>query len=226
MMKVPWLPDFKVDWPNHTIGFFSALFGILIAFELDEWRERKKEAELAFNAWQKMKQEIEINQNALHEMVRINQSHLSTLNGYVVPYLGKDLQFLGSQSMADSINKTSNGILIIEEVKSESRSRYLPHIVLGNLIHPVLHFSAWESAKATGALNYISYERVQLLSSLYNSTRVNDELAEIKLLLRKAGYIQTKKELLNLMAELQEAYSVIEVELKQYDMFANMLEHI
>ena len=46
-MKVPWIPDLRIDWPNHIVAFFSALFGILIALELDERREDTKETEFA-----------------------------------------------------------------------------------------------------------------------------------------------------------------------------------
>lgn len=55
----------KIDWPNHAIGFFSALFGILIAFELDQWRETRNHQEEARNAFDKLKQEIQINKNSL-----------------------------------------------------------------------------------------------------------------------------------------------------------------
>jgi len=68
--------SWRVDWPNHLIGFFSALFGILIAFELDEWREAKNNREEAHNAFDKIKQEIQINKGALHEAVK-NKSSIS-----------------------------------------------------------------------------------------------------------------------------------------------------
>ena len=41
------LSSYKIDWANHIIGFFSALFGILIAFELEEWRDEKNQIEIA-----------------------------------------------------------------------------------------------------------------------------------------------------------------------------------
>ena len=78
-MKIPRYNKFSVDWPNHVIGFFSALFGILIAFELDQWRERQQEAEVAQNAFSKLKQEIQINKNLLHETVSTNLGLLTLL---------------------------------------------------------------------------------------------------------------------------------------------------
>lgn len=70
----------KIDWPNHLVGFFSALFGILIAFELDEWKESRKEEKIAANAFIRLQQEIVINRNMLHEMVNTNLSLISMLN--------------------------------------------------------------------------------------------------------------------------------------------------
>ena len=68
------------------------------------------------------------------------------------------------------------------------------------------------------------YEKVQLLSSLYNATRIHDELNEVKLMLRQADEIRSKPELAVLLSKLSEAFRIIDSELAQYDLFVNMLQ--
>lgn len=35
----------KIDWRNHFVAFLSALLGIFIAFQLENWREGRIERE-------------------------------------------------------------------------------------------------------------------------------------------------------------------------------------
>jgi hypothetical protein len=36
---------FKADWNNHLIGFLATILGILIAFQLQDWQDTRKEKE-------------------------------------------------------------------------------------------------------------------------------------------------------------------------------------
>src|SRR5688572_23202454 len=96
--------SWKVDWPNHLIGFFSALFGILIAFELDQWRETKNNQDDAQNAFDKIKQEIQINKSALHETLNTNLKLIGVLEEKLLPHVSDRLEFDGSVVEARSIN--------------------------------------------------------------------------------------------------------------------------
>lgn len=51
----------KIDWPNHTIAFVSALLGILIAFQLEYYREEHQEDEELRKALIIIKEEVENN---------------------------------------------------------------------------------------------------------------------------------------------------------------------
>ncbi len=219
--------SFAVDWPNHIIGFFSALFGILIAFELDQWRESKKEEEIAANAFDKLKQEIQINKNSLHESTQLNLQLLAVLEETVLPLLSEDLHFDGEASQVTAYNADTQFARVahIEELPTVGE-RYVVHIGFGNFIRPVLHYSAWESAKATGALNFMAYEKVLSLSSLYNAPQITDELLHIKLWLEQADQIKTRAQLTDLLVRLRQAHRIIEDELQEYDLFVNMLEQI
>ena len=53
----------KLDWPNHIIAFFSALLGILIAFQLEGYRDTRKDNEELKSALISIKSEIDNNFN-------------------------------------------------------------------------------------------------------------------------------------------------------------------
>lgn len=221
------LSAWRVDWPNHLIGFFSALFGILIAFELDEWREAKNNQEEAHNAFDKIKQEIQINKGALHEAVKTNLQFLELLERELVPHIDDKLEYKGSSKEAIEINAKVQAIARINLTDTLSSSVKSPITInMGSLLHPTLHYSAWESAKATGVINYIEYEKVLTISYLYNIPRITDELQEIRMLIRRSDEITSKSGFEKLLIELKESHHLIQAELANYDIFGNIIQEM
>jgi len=218
--------SWKVDWPNHTIGFFSALFGILIAFELDQWRENENNKDDAHNAFLKIKQEVQINKDILHETVNTNLRLIDLLEIELVPFINDRLEYKGPTEKAAEINQNVQPIGRI--IIGDSLAAFItsPALInMGSLLRPALHNSAWESAKATGVINYIEYEKVLSISSLYNSPRIMEELSEIKSLLRNADEIKTKDALVSLLKELRASHLLIQSELTNYyDVFVSIIE--
>jgi hypothetical protein len=217
--------NWRIDWPNHLIAFFSALFGILIAFELDQWRESRNNFEDAHNAFVNIKKEVETNKTALHAVIDENLKRLETLENYLMPYINNKLGFTGEVKTAIEINSQVYPIArinISDSLSSNIDSSIIIHI--GSLSHPTIHYSAWESAKATGVINHLEYEKVLTISYLYNSEQILDELQEIRLLVRKSDEINSKQSLKELIAELKESHYIIQRELVNYDMFASMIQ--
>jgi len=219
------LREWKVDWPNHLIGFFSALFGILIAFELDQWRDAKNNQEDARNAFDKIKVEIQINKETLHSVVNANLKLLELLESEFIPHINEKLGYYGSTDEAIAINAKVYPAAIIH-ITDTSLANVSSSVTInmGSLSHPTLHYSAWESAKATGVINYLEYEKVLAISYLYNTERILEELQEIRLLLRRSDEINSKKGFEKLLAELKESHNIIQTELANYDTFENMVQ--
>ena len=219
------LPNLKIDWPNHLIGFFSALFGILIAFELEEWREHRNNQREAQEAMAKLKDEILINKNSLHEAVTANQQLISILGAQTLPQLNEHLVYQGSIEDAKRFNKEWYPVARIEIQDSTQIKITAPvHLYLNQLILPTLHYAAWESAKETGVMNSMEYDKVLTVSYLYNTPRIQDEWSEIRRLLRLADDKPTKSDLQKLLRELGECHRIIETELQSFNAFANMVE--
>lgn len=218
------LPKVRIDWPNHIIGFFSALFGILIAFELDQWRESKNELQLAETAFGNLKKEVDINQNILRENVNLNLKTIHKMQE-VMTKVENNLLFVGTRNEADSINQKFGRLLFIDTLSLPSRKTGWPvHLGIGNILVPSLQTSAWESAKATGALNYMPYEKVVSLSFVYNAAKINDELIQIRNQLRNSDRVTTKADLFILLNELERSHKILESELTEFDQFVNMIE--
>lgn len=215
----------KIDWPNHLIGFFSALFGILIAFELDQWRETKNNHEDARNAFEKIKKEILVNKETLHAVVSENLKRLELIELEFIPHINEKLGYNGSTKAAMTINTRVYPAAIIHIADTSFTNINTSVTVnLGSLSHPILHYSAWESAKATGVINYLEYEKVLAISYLYSTERIVEELQEIRFLLRKSDEINSKIGLEKLLSELKESHMIIQSELANYDTFANMVQ--
>jgi hypothetical protein len=217
------LQRYKIDWPNHTIGFFSALFGILIAFQLDDWREERNQAALAHVAFVNLQKEVQDNQTTLHENINNNLNSLHSLQN-LLPRMNDRLQFTGTRTDADSLNSNFGNIVFIN-VRDQTNRDQAPQVFIGmgNINIPSLQSTAWESAKATGALNLMNYEKVLCLSFVYNNPRLMDELAEVRSLWRTSDDIRTKAALSNLLFEMEKSHKTLEEELQEYDKFVNIL---
>lgn len=217
--------EWKVDWPNHLIGFFSALFGILIAFELDQWRESKNNEEDSRNAFEKIKVEIQTNKETLHAVINANLKLLELLESEFIPHINDQLGYNGSTKSAIAINsKVYPAAIIHIPDTSVANINSSASINMGSLSRPILHYSAWESAKATGVINDLEYEKVLAISYLYNAERILEELQEIRLLLRRSDGINSKIGLEKLLSELKGSHIIIQTELDDYDTFVNMVQ--
>ncbi len=226
MAFLPRVPDFKIDWPNHIIAFFSALFGILIAFELDQWRERNNDQELAQNAFANLRNEVEINKNILHENIRGNLKAIRSLQEILMK-IDNQLRFQGTPQEADSINKNFSKLIFVDltdTLPSRHQRSWPVHFGIGNISIPSIQSSAWESAKATGALNFLPYEKVVALSFVYNDFKIIDELTELRSLWRHSDNIKKKSEFSALLSEMEKSHQVLNREMEEFDQFVNMLE--
>lgn len=214
---------FTINWPDHFVGFFSALFGILIAFQLEEWRDKNERNELAQLALQNLQNEIGINKTYYEETVRFN-------SGFVVfvqqslPFLTSDLKYQGSLEKADSLNAIfpSHYHVQVSELGDQNAANTFAVSIKMNITlkHPIT--AAWESAKATGALNYMDFGTVHLLSLIYDQERLLNEIQYANELIRTSE-IHSKEDLANFLAKVHESITVLQHELEDMNSFIHML---
>lgn len=66
----------KIDWLNHLIAFFSALLGILIAFQLENYREDLQEK-------REVKQVISIFKSEIENNLEIYRKNVNQIGGWL-----------------------------------------------------------------------------------------------------------------------------------------------
>ena len=218
------MKNFRIDWPNHIIGFFSALFGIMIAFQLENWRQDSHDQALATSAFGNLKREVEINKNSLHETVRLNLETIRTVKE-ILALVDRELILEGTKAKADSLNRKFSNVISIDVSNSSINNRRWPVLFnMQNITIPSLQTSAWESAKATGSLSVMSYERVASLTFVYNNAKIIDEISEIRKLWRSLDKTNSKEEFSKLLVEMEKDHEIILRELNEFDQFFNMLQ--
>lgn len=215
----------RIDWPNHLIGFFSALFGILIAFQLDEWREDTGQRRLATEALKRIQNEANLDKDILRDNISRNEKSIDELVS-VLPFVASDLFFTGKYLDADSINRNNPAVSVRLDSSKRSSTRPLRFEMpfgLGHIVVPEIHTSAWESAKATGALNFMSLEQVDLLSLIYSNNQLRDDLSDLRASLKRSDDVVTRREFVMILTELQRTNTVIKRQLATYESYVSML---
>jgi hypothetical protein len=214
------LASIHINWPDHLVGFFSALFGILIAFQLEEWRDQREREQLVQLALQNLKSEIDINKNYYEETTRFNETFLHFLSESS-PNITEELTYSGSKNAVDSLNKFFPGHFAVDP-SAESRKTFPLKITLNITVHHPLT-AAWESAKATGALNFMNFEQVHLLSLIYHQEKLLNEIDNLNALIKNSGRIKSKSQLFFLVDELRESNSIIQREMNELKGYINIL---
>jgi len=114
------LGSIHINWPDHLVGFFSALFGILIAFQLEEWRDQRERDQLVQLALQNLKSEIDINKNYYKETTRFNETFLHFVNESS-PSITEELTYSGAKNAVDSLNKFFPGHFAIDPTSESDK---------------------------------------------------------------------------------------------------------
>ncbi len=170
-MKMVKVPQLKIDWTNHLVGFVTTLLGIFIAFQLDDWQDRRHQKEQLEITLAAIKNEIENN----IDIYKRNSSRLSQFTEY--------LDFMKSH--------TKNGSIIASEfelsrIRSKNPDRLIDlkfvkkyddtlnvysgdHMIIFDVI-PEFGISTanWEAAKSTGILSYIDQAKIARLTQIYS----------------------------------------------------------
>lgn len=151
----------KIDWGNHTIGFVSTVIGILIAFQLEDWREGREEQEKIDKAELSLVNELQRNKTGLENIVKENNDWLIYVD------------FLFSHTHDDLLACTPEELDSVKRVYPErfAHTTFVRRLnrttnLYSNMLAVDRYFifqvetDAWEAAKSSGILNYIDQQRV------------------------------------------------------------------
>ncbi|MFW6083777.1 MAG: hypothetical protein ACODAA_01020 [Gemmatimonadota bacterium] len=145
-------------FPMVALGVevFSIVLGVLLALGVNEWREARAEDELAERALAQIADEVDRSRQVVAERHPYHSAALDSLQSYA--------EDLDPQLGVDDVSRARLGF--------PRGGRFAP-----------LFSSAYEAARASGALAYVDYETLGLLSSIYEMqktlTEQDDRVVEL-----------------------------------------------
>lgn len=164
-----------IDWLNHAISFLSALIGIFIAFQLEDYqdsRQEEKELEVTMNA---VKLEIESN-------MAIYQANVDNLSAWLKYYelvqsIGDNREVrIKKRDFLSILKKGPNRFDGWTQKRIENDSILIYNVGLGDIFRidvapeTGISTSSWQAGLYSGTLNKVGHEKLSKLSKIYEWT--------------------------------------------------------
>lgn len=163
--------NIKIDWLNHFIAFLSALFGIYIAFRLENFRENQQEKERIQIIEKAIRNEIENNLMIYSQNVEVLSDWLE-YNTFIWDKTDDKGQLVvGINEMSKMTEKHPTRLKDCELIKTLNDT--LSIYKIGEFIVDVvpmtgLSTSSWKAGIASGLLNSMDYSIVNNLTKIYD----------------------------------------------------------
>ncbi len=160
----------KVDWKNHIIAFFSALLGILIAFQLEDYRDDRQDKERLGITLNAIKKEIERNRI-------IYQTNVTKLSDFLEYFELRELTNekgelkLNTNKFARMKAKRSdryrNWILLKQQ--NDTTSIFDTHwtFIIDTAPESGVSTSSWQAGLYEGVLNRLDNNTLSQLTQIY-----------------------------------------------------------
>ena len=157
----------KIDWINHLIAFLSALLGILIAFQLEDYQDKQREKEELQITLTAVKNEVENN-------IKIYQTNIEQLSAWLDYY---DLYALSMRKGDVEVNKFEFDILMSNSRKDSWNQKEMVNdsILVVKAISDLfiidtapitgISSSSWQAGLYSGSVNRLSYDNLSKLTS-------------------------------------------------------------
>jgi len=166
-----WYNRHRIDWLNHIVGFLSAIFGIFIAFRLENYRESQKDQEKVEIVKLLLKKEIEDN-------LKIYEKNAEDLFGwleYQEFYKQKSSEksgglVIGQHELAIWKKKQPGRFSDLTEIQSINDTLKVYESKFFVDVAPIIGIttSNWKTAVSSGILNSMDYSLTTNLSQIYD----------------------------------------------------------
>jgi len=163
-----------IDWLNHVISFLSALIGIIIAFQLEDYKDNREETKDINNTLAAVKTEIENN-------MAIYSANVEQLSAW--------LNYYNLLDDSGDNNEVQIGKKDFEKMKTEHPERLKKWILKSTVNDTTLVFnvgsalllidiapqtgistSSWQAGLYSGTLNKIDHKKLARLNQIYEWT--------------------------------------------------------
>ena len=179
-------PKTHIDWKNHLIAFLSALLGILIAFQLEDYRSRQNDLDNLDIAMSSIKNEIENN-------LAIYKSNTELLNDWLDYYSLSELVNQNNevtvskpryQELSNNPNQKDryeNWVVVVETNDSVTLNVPENGPLIDFLPATDISTSSWYAAINSGLLTRVDNNVLNKLTSIYQWTEKDFGLDELDL---------------------------------------------
>ena len=213
------LNKFRIDWVNHTVGFFSALLGIYIAFRLENYREEEKEKEKVKIVKEALRKEIEDN-------LKIYKTNIDDLSSWLEYKDFFDKKWnakkgglvIGVNELSLMTKKQPSRFSTVKEINqiNDTLKVFEHNFIVDVAPTTGISTSGWKTAVASGVLNSMDYSFTTKLSQLYDWTEKDIGTSEKELYENFLGL--DKKENSADFGKLVNHYrNILKVQILKYD---------
>ncbi len=166
------MSNIRIDWINHLVGFFTALIGIFIAFQLDDWQERNREQEKVKVTLAAIKSEIDDNREIYSRDIEVLtqwREYWDFMRSHDKDNIG---QIIATKKEMDLMKrKHADRLGSVEFIKkyNDSLNVYGTHFSLVDvMVESGISTSSWEAAKSGGTLSNLDHSRMTQLTKIYD----------------------------------------------------------
>ena len=165
------ITEFKIDWINHFVAFLSALLGIFIAFQLQDYQEHRQE-----------KEKLQITINAIRKEIKNNMeiysANIDDLSDWLDYYhLGKLVRENGEvgiprsefEKMKSKAPKRVDSWLTLDLGKDSILIHNDESMVIRLDVAPQngISTSSWQAGLYSGILTRLDSKKLTLLTNIY-----------------------------------------------------------
>jgi len=172
----------KIDWLNHMIAFLSALLGIVIAFQLEDFQEDQKAQEDLQITLIAIKKEVENNQS----IYRTNIETLSEFLDYISVLEDKnDKEYRINKNKFDKIKSKSPDRFADWKLKRQENDSTLifePFDIDVPAPETGISTSSWKAGIYSGILNRLDHSNLSKLTHIYEWIEKDIGLNEVEFL--------------------------------------------
>lgn len=198
-----------IDWQNHIITFVSTIVGILIAFQLENWRENREEQIKIKKAEVSLINELERNKIGLENIIKENKDWLSYAD-FIFSHTYDD-HLACSQQELDSISKvypsrfTRNSFI---KALTKTTNLYQMSFEVDIPFIFQIETATWEAVKSSGTLNYIEQGNVFWYVKTYKELERRLSTLDERELMEKLGNYGSTITLYNLVVDQTRGYEI------------------
>lgn len=167
-MKIKTSPSVKIEWGNHFVSFLSALLGIFIALQLEEWREDRGEVQRANEAIAAIRAEVDSNIALYHYNIHGLKGQAECLK-FFRSHENKGFLLATAQEFEAMQAKYPKRfqLKLIDKI-NDSLCRYEGDIMVDFLPNSGFSSSAWHSAEISGIIPKFSQDKISALTFIYD----------------------------------------------------------